>query len=105
MKRIEETVVPENADIVETIVKLAEKNKSWIYLSNGLVERLVKLYPHTEYASVKEGKIFRIWGSDSDYNNKLFVDFSHVVWNKVSVIPKEFVYIADNPDIIYFLSC
>lgn len=103
-RRTEDIVVPENADIVEKIIQLAEESKAWIYLSNDLVARLGKIYPPRDYAGNQHGSIFCIHGDfDGFQHNKLYVDID-IVWNKVSAIPKKNVYIAQDPDIIYFLS-
>ena len=99
MKRIEEKVVPENVDIVATIVELAEKNKSWIYISHSLMERLMQNYPHYEYRSSQEGEIFEC----SNYELLFYVDKGWI-WNMVRVIPKPTVSIATDPDVIYLLS-
>lgn len=101
MKRIEEKVIPENVDLVSTIVQLATENASWIYISFDLVVRLRKRYYHYSYRSNVDGEIYEIYGEGS--NRKLFVDRNDA-WNKVSIIPKKDVYIASDPDVIYFLS-
>lgn len=103
-KRLEEMVVPENADIVETIIQLAEESKAWIYLSNDLVARLEKLYPPKQQVALTSGiVVFVVFEKYKNHYNKLIVDLD-VVWNKVSVIPKKLVYIAQDPEVIYFLS-
>lgn len=101
MKRIEEKVIPENVDVVSTIIQLATENKSWIYISYDLVVRIGKCYPHHPYASSQDGEIYEIYGDSID--EKLFVDRNDA-WNRVSIIPKKDIYIAADPDVIYFLS-
>lgn len=101
MKRIEEKVIPENVDVVQTIIQLATENKSWIYISYDLVVRIGKCYPHYPYRPNQDGEIYEIYGDG--HRRNLFVDRGDT-WNRVSIIPKKDVYIAPDPDVIYFLS-
>ncbi len=98
MKKIVEKKVEEN-QIVKEIIKLAEETRAWIFLSNGLVAKLEKNYEYQDYVS-GQGWIFII---DETVGKKLAIDLGHI-WNEVSIIPKEDVYIASDPDVIYFLS-
>ncbi len=85
--------------IVERVCQLAEKDEAWIFISNGLLERLKRDYHYHDYAS-ERGKIFCV---DEQNERDLFVDEDYE-WNKVALLPKKGVYISSNPDIIYFLS-
>lgn len=108
-RRTEDIVVPENADIVETIIQLAEEHKAWIYLSDGLIARLKKLYLYKPSESNLEGIIFSINGNFHNFGfsvNTLVIEFLEKsdMWNSVCEIPKKDVRIARNPEVIYFLS-
>ena len=100
MKKTAEDIVPEDVDLKEKIIELAEANKCWIFLSNGLVERLKKKYPDNRPYAIGDGWIFYM---SPEHETKLFVDEDRV-WNKVSMIPKKGVYVSDDPEILYFLS-
>lgn len=96
MKKIIEQVVTEDINIVERVCQLAEKDEAWIFISNGLLERLKRDYHYHDYPSKK------IFCVDEQNERHLFVDEDYE-WNKVALLPKG-IYISSNPDIIYFLS-
>ena len=107
-KKVIQDTIAGNEDIFEKILFFA-KQKSWIFISEGLNKRLKEEYENYLYACViPKGNIFLIKKEDGEW--KMYVDTGSC-WNKVALLintdkkhSTESLYLASDPERIVFLS-
>lgn len=101
MKKIIEEVVERNQDIIKYITRLVAESDAWVFISGDLYEDLGIDYVKKPFYK-DDGAYFYT----NDNHIGILSEESNItlVWKKVNYISKSGVYIADNPEIIYFLS-
>lgn len=104
MKKVVEEVVDRNQNIIEYVIRLAEENRSWIFVSGDL-------YKHLE-SDYRKDPFFKDDGAYFYDNNQKRIGIQcekcncMLEWKEVTDISKLSVFTAwaSDSEVIYFLS-